>query len=188
MSSSDTNDATTNTRHPSGDARPPDPSDAADRPDARLAISDRIQQISHDVLQVNQGSLYPALHRLEHRGWIEAEWGVSELGRRAKFYKLDRSLAAASSRSRPASGKHEHGHRPCDHDGVAIGSGGDGVTGAPRRHGDGRRRTEAPDRLDQREEQDRRFATVRRLARTTQQCPVASPAERPARPASVRLR
>ncbi len=52
------------------------------------AIADRIQQISQDVLQVNQGSLYPALHRLEHRGWIEAEWGVSELGRRARFYKL----------------------------------------------------------------------------------------------------
>ena len=52
------------------------------------AISDRIQKISQDVLQVNQGSLYPALHRLEHRGWIEAEWGVSELGRRARFYKL----------------------------------------------------------------------------------------------------
>jgi PadR family transcriptional regulator PadR len=52
------------------------------------AIADRIQQISQEVLQVNQGSLYPALHRLEHRGWIEAEWGVSELGRRARFYKL----------------------------------------------------------------------------------------------------
>ena len=52
------------------------------------AISDRIQQISEDVLQVNQGSLYPALHRLEHRGWIEADWGVSELGRRARFYRL----------------------------------------------------------------------------------------------------
>jgi PadR family transcriptional regulator PadR len=52
------------------------------------AISDRIEQISQDVLQVNQGSLYPALHRLEHRGWIEAEWGVSELGRRAKYYQL----------------------------------------------------------------------------------------------------
>ncbi len=52
------------------------------------AISERIQQISQDVLQVNQGSLYPALHRLEHREWIEAEWGVSELGRRAKFYRL----------------------------------------------------------------------------------------------------
>jgi transcriptional regulator len=55
------------------------------------AISERIQQISQDVLQVNQGSLYPALHRLEHRGWIEAEWGVSELGRRAKFYRLTAS-------------------------------------------------------------------------------------------------
>ena len=55
------------------------------------AISDRIQQISQDVLQVNQGSLYPALHRLEHRGWIEAEWSVSELGRRAKYYRLTAS-------------------------------------------------------------------------------------------------
>ena len=52
------------------------------------AISERIQQISQDVLCVNQGSLYPALHRLEHQGWIEAEWGVSELGRRARFYRL----------------------------------------------------------------------------------------------------
>ena len=52
------------------------------------AISERIQQISQDVLQVNQGSLYPALHRLEHQGWIEAEWAVSELGRRAKYYRL----------------------------------------------------------------------------------------------------
>src|SRR5258706_7841256 len=52
------------------------------------AISERIQQISQDVLQVNQGSLYPALHRLEHNGWIKAEWGVSELGRRARFYQL----------------------------------------------------------------------------------------------------
>jgi PadR family transcriptional regulator len=55
------------------------------------AISERIQQISDDVLQVNQGSLYPALHRLEHQGWIEAEWGVSELGRRAKYYRLTAS-------------------------------------------------------------------------------------------------
>jgi transcriptional regulator len=55
------------------------------------AISELIQQISQDVLQVTQGSLYPALHRLEHRGWIEAEWGVSELGRRAKFYRLTAS-------------------------------------------------------------------------------------------------
>ena len=52
------------------------------------AIAERIQQISQDVLQVNQGSLYPALHRLEHRGWIDAEWATSELGRRAKFYRL----------------------------------------------------------------------------------------------------
>src|SRR3954470_4347965 len=52
------------------------------------AISERIQQISQDVLQVNQGSLYPALHRLEHQNAIRAEWGVSELGRRARFYQL----------------------------------------------------------------------------------------------------
>lgn len=52
------------------------------------AISERIQQISRDVLQVNQGSLYPALHRLEHQGWIKAESGISELGRRARFYQL----------------------------------------------------------------------------------------------------
>ena len=55
------------------------------------AISERIQQISQEVLQVNQGSLYPALHRLEHQGWIDAEWGVSELGRRARFYKLNKA-------------------------------------------------------------------------------------------------
>lgn len=55
------------------------------------AISERIQQISQDVLRVNQGSLYPALHRLEHEGWIEAEWGISELGRRARFYRLTNS-------------------------------------------------------------------------------------------------
>jgi len=67
------------------------------------AISERIQQISQDVLQVNQGSLYPALHRLEHRGWIEAEWGVSELGRRAKYYQLTPSVAG-SSPSKPVSG------------------------------------------------------------------------------------
>ena len=55
------------------------------------AISERIEQISQDVLQVNQGSLYPALHRLEHRGWIKAEWGISDLGRRARFYSLTAS-------------------------------------------------------------------------------------------------
>src|ERR671918_190510 len=54
-------------------------------------ISQRIQQISEDVLQVNQGSLYPALHRLEEQGWIDAEWGVSETNRQAKFYRLTRT-------------------------------------------------------------------------------------------------
>jgi transcriptional regulator len=51
-------------------------------------VSQRIQQISRDVLQVNQGSLYPSLHRLEDRGWISAEWGVSDNNRRAKFYHI----------------------------------------------------------------------------------------------------
>jgi PadR family transcriptional regulator PadR len=58
------------------------------RPMHGWAISERIQQISEDVLRVNQGSLYPALHRLEHRSWIKPEWGISELGRRARFYQL----------------------------------------------------------------------------------------------------
>ena len=52
------------------------------------AVSQRIQEISDDALRVNQGSLYPALHRLEDEGLVEAEWGISELGRRAKFYRL----------------------------------------------------------------------------------------------------
>ena len=51
-------------------------------------VSQRIQQLSSDVFQVNQGSLYPALHRLEHRGWIAPEWGTSENNRRAKYYRL----------------------------------------------------------------------------------------------------
>jgi transcriptional regulator len=51
-------------------------------------IADRIQEISEYVLRVNQGSLYPALHRLEQKGWISSEWGTSELGRRARFYQL----------------------------------------------------------------------------------------------------
>ena len=55
------------------------------------AISERIQQISHDALQVQQGSLYPALHRLERRGWIKAKWGTSDNNRRAKFYDLTRA-------------------------------------------------------------------------------------------------
>jgi PadR family transcriptional regulator PadR len=52
------------------------------------AIAKRIVQISQDVLQVQQGSLYPALHRLEHQGWIKAEWKTSESNRRARFYSL----------------------------------------------------------------------------------------------------
>ncbi|HTH52379.1 MAG TPA: PadR family transcriptional regulator [Edaphobacter sp.] len=52
------------------------------------AISERIQQVSSEVLSVQQGSLYPALHRLERRGWIAASWGVSENNRRAKYYEL----------------------------------------------------------------------------------------------------
>jgi PadR family transcriptional regulator len=55
------------------------------------AISERVQQVSSDVLRIQQGSLYPALHRLERRGWIKAEWGTSENNRRAKFYELTRS-------------------------------------------------------------------------------------------------
>jgi transcriptional regulator len=55
------------------------------------AISERIQQISSDVLRVQQGSLYPALHRLERRGWIRARWGASENNRRAKYYELTKS-------------------------------------------------------------------------------------------------
>jgi PadR family transcriptional regulator PadR len=55
------------------------------------AIAQRIQQVSNDLLRVQQGSLYPALHRLEHQGWITAEWGVSENARRARFYALTRA-------------------------------------------------------------------------------------------------
>lgn len=55
------------------------------------AISERIQQVSGDVLAVRQGSLYPALHRLERRGWIKARWGTSTTNRRAKYYELTRS-------------------------------------------------------------------------------------------------
>jgi transcriptional regulator len=51
-------------------------------------ISQRIQQVSKEVLQVQQGSLYPALHRLEKRGWLQATWGESESGREAKYYRL----------------------------------------------------------------------------------------------------
>jgi PadR family transcriptional regulator len=52
------------------------------------AISERVQQMSSDALQVKQGSLYPSLHRLERRGWIKARWGTTENNRRAKYYEL----------------------------------------------------------------------------------------------------
>jgi transcriptional regulator len=53
-------------------------------------IAQRIQQVSEDVLQVNQGSLYPALHRLEEQGWIRSNWAASENNRQAKYYELTR--------------------------------------------------------------------------------------------------
>ena len=66
------------------------------------AISERIQQISQDVLQINQGSLYPALHRLEKQGWVASEWRTSDNKQRAKYYRLTaagrRQLAAEHSR------------------------------------------------------------------------------------------
>src|SRR5712691_11561710 len=55
------------------------------------AIAKRIQQISREALQIQQGSLYPALHRLEQQGWIKSEWRTTETGRMAKFYSLTRS-------------------------------------------------------------------------------------------------
>jgi PadR family transcriptional regulator, regulatory protein PadR len=58
-------------------------------------IGQRIQQISGGQLEVNQGSLYPALQRLEHRGWIESEWGPSENNRRARYYRLTKAGRAA---------------------------------------------------------------------------------------------
>lgn len=57
------------------------------------AISERVQQVSSEVLSIQQGSLYPALHRLERRGWIKARWGTSDNNRRAKYYELTRSGA-----------------------------------------------------------------------------------------------
>ncbi len=55
------------------------------------AIAQRIHQLSEDVLRVNQSALYPALHRLEHQAWIEADWGESENNRRAKYYSLTKA-------------------------------------------------------------------------------------------------
>ena len=57
------------------------------------AISERLHQVSHATLQIPQGSLYPALHRLERRGWIKARWGSSDNNRRAKYYELTRTGA-----------------------------------------------------------------------------------------------
>jgi PadR family transcriptional regulator PadR len=65
------------------------------------AIAQRLEQISQSVVQVNQGSLYPALHRLEQKGWLRAEWKESETGREAKFYAL-----TASGRKQLAAEKH----------------------------------------------------------------------------------
>jgi PadR family transcriptional regulator PadR len=64
------------------------------------AISQRLQQISRDVLQVQQGSLYPALHRLEERGWLRAEWRETETGREAKFYSLTKAGRTQLERER----------------------------------------------------------------------------------------
>jgi PadR family transcriptional regulator, regulatory protein PadR len=55
------------------------------------AISERVRQVSSDVLKIQQGSLYPALHRLERKGWIKAKWGTSDNNRRAKYYELTKS-------------------------------------------------------------------------------------------------
>jgi len=52
------------------------------------AVAQRIQEVSNDVLQIGQGSLYPALHRLEYKGWIRADWGISDNNRKARFYAL----------------------------------------------------------------------------------------------------
>jgi len=57
-------------------------------PEHGWAIAQRIQEVSENVLQIGQGSLYPALHRLEYKGWIRAEWGASENNRKARFYAL----------------------------------------------------------------------------------------------------
>jgi PadR family transcriptional regulator PadR len=60
-------------------------------PEHGWGISERIHQVSSKVLQIQQGSLYPSLHRLERRGWVKAHWGTSENNRRAKYYELTRS-------------------------------------------------------------------------------------------------
>jgi PadR family transcriptional regulator PadR len=63
----------------------------ANEPQHGWAIAQRIQMVSNNVLQVGQGSLYPALHRLEYKGWIRAEWGASENNRKARYYSLTKT-------------------------------------------------------------------------------------------------
>lgn len=70
------------------------------------AIAQRIRQTSEEVLVVEEGSLYPALHRMEKRGWIEAEWGLSEANRRAKYYRLTRSGRAQLKRAEAEWGRY----------------------------------------------------------------------------------
>jgi PadR family transcriptional regulator PadR len=72
------------------------------------AIAKRIQQVSGEVLQVQQGSLYPALHRLEQQAWIKANWAESETGRQAKFYSLTN---AGREQLEPSFGRHQPGRR-----------------------------------------------------------------------------
>jgi len=63
----------------------------SEEPQHGWAIAQRIQQVSNNVLQIGQGSLYPALHRLEYKGWIRAEWGASENNRKARYYSLTKT-------------------------------------------------------------------------------------------------
>jgi DNA-binding HxlR family transcriptional regulator len=84
------------------------------------AISERIKQISQDVLRINQGSLYPALHRLEHQGWIEAEWGRLGAGPAAQVLSAYASRSPATCGGSRRVGAHVHSHRPCDEAGVTA--------------------------------------------------------------------
>jgi len=83
-------------------------------PSHGYAIAQRLRQISKDFFQVHQGSLYPALHRLEDRGWLEAEWKESETGREAKFYSLTRKGRAQMS------AEVEHWETLCDAVGLVL--------------------------------------------------------------------
>ena len=77
------------------------------------AVSERLQQTSRDAVQVPQGSLYPALHRLERKGWIKAHWGTSENNRRAKYYALTSFRAEAAQRGARGLEKAYCRRRPC---------------------------------------------------------------------------